>query len=229
MNDFPDKVLPHVLLAEDDPVSAAFLLDAVSSFPAETTLVGSVQQAIHACQQNSFALLLLDANLPDGSSELLLQQLRNTGVHTPALAHTADTSAETAQRLRDAGFTDVLHKPIRLQQLHHQLERYLHRPLAPFWDDSEALRALGGQITHVQLLRSLFLEELPKQQTRILAAAQTSDGESIRSELHKLTASCGLVGASRLLDAVHALRDDPLDPRGLQRFHTVAKEMLHAE
>ena len=228
MNDLSSSTLPHLLLAEDDPVSAAFLLDAASSFPSQTTLVGSVQQALHACQQHTFALLLLDANLPDGSGEQLLLQLRSNGIHTPALAHTADASAETSLHLRDVGFMDVLHKPISSKQLHQQLARYLPRPLAPVWNDTDALRALGGQPAHMQLLRDLFLQELPKQQAHILNAATTGDAESIRSELHKLIASCGLVGASRLLDAMQALREDPLNSESLQHFHAIAKEMLQA-
>ena len=107
-----------------------------------------------------------------------------------------------------------------MASLHAALQRHLPATLHPpvLWDDTSALAALGGNPNHVTALRALFLKELPDQQTRILDAANRSDATAVRAELHKLSASCGFVGAAHLAQAVQALRADPLDRTAISAF-----------
>ena len=203
----------HLLLVEDDPVSAAFLHTATAAFPATVVVAGTLAEAEQACIQQPFDLLLIDANLPDGHGGELLQRLLQRGIHTPALAHTAAATAASCAALQACGFVEVLSKPISLASLHAALQRHLpaclQRPV--LWDDATALAALGGNPDHVTALRALFLQELPAQQARILDAAKRGDATTVRAELHKLSASCGFVGAAQLAQAVQALRADPLE------------------
>ena len=219
----------HLLLVEDDQVSAAFLSAAATAFPATVVVAGTLADAEQICTQQAFDLLLIDANLPDGRGDELLQRLRQRGIHTPALAHTAEATTAHCAALLACGFVDVLPKPIPMASLHAALQRHLPATLHPpvLWDDASALAALGGNPNHVTALRALFLKELPDQQTRILDAANRSDATAVCAELHKLSASCGFVGAAHLAQAVQALRADPLDRTAISAFdaaitHTLA-------
>lgn len=229
MNSAPNP-LPRLLLVEDDPVSAVFLHDAASTLPAWVVVAGSIADAIVAIGEASFDLYLVDANLPDGRGETLLQQLRRRGIEAPALAHTAAREAAVRERLLAAGFIDVLGKPLGVDELHEALRRHLglapSRGKSPDWDDAAALAALGGQQAHVDALRALFRKELPGQRQRIEAAAAAGDQATIRDELHRLAASCGFVGASRLAGAVGDLQAAPLDAHALQRFGFAADDLL---
>lgn len=216
MNPVPAS-LPRLLLVEDDPVSAAFLRDAAATLPARVDVAGSLAEA-RALAAEPHDLLLVDANLPDGSGPALLRALRDAGIATPALAHTADADPALHARLRAAGFVDVLVKPLGASGLRAALRARLPGWTAtrPDWDDAAALAAVGGQQAHVDALRGLFLKELPAQRERIEAAATAGDETAIRVELHRLAASCGFVGAARLADAVRALQVAPLDAGALQ-------------
>lgn len=230
MNQAPNP-LPRLLLVEDDPVSAVFLRDAATSLPAAVDVAGNLAEALASATARPHALYLIDANLPDGRGETLLRQLRERGLATPALAHTAACDAAMRERLLAAGFVDVLRKPLGVDELLDALRRQLGMPpptrgKLPDWDDETALAALGGQRPHVDAMRDLFLKELPAQRTRIEQAAASGDEAAIRAELHRLAASCGFVGASRLADAVRALRDAPLDTASLQRFGFAADDLL---
>lgn len=224
----PDDSLPHVLLAEDDPVSAAFLQEALAALPARVQLARDVADAKAAAHAAGFDLLLLDANLPGGSGVALLQALRAQGIATPALAHTADPAPEIHASLRAAGFLAVLHKPIQVAALHAALRQHLPQQPRQRWDDAAALRALGGQQAHVASLRALFLSELPGQRQRIVQAATRAEVQALRDELHRLSASCGFVGASRLGAAVHALQEHLLDPAALRDLEAAINELLAA-
>jgi len=228
----PDNApVQRLLLVEDDPVSAAFLGDAASVLPAVVDVAGGVAEALDVASRHHHDLYLIDANLPDGGGDALLGELRSRGLATPALAHTADNGAAMRYRLLDAGFLDVLCKPIAVAGLHAALRRHLaHAPSAfgklPCWDDDAALGALGGQRSSVDALRSLFMKELPGQRLRIEAAVEAGDAAAVRAELHRLVASCGFVGAARLAGAVGDLRDDPLDRAVLQRLDFAVDDLL---
>lgn len=222
---------PRLLLVEDDPVSAAFLHAAASTLPAEVDVAGTMAEARACASTRHHDLYLFDANLPDGRGETLLRQLRDLGLATPALAHTAAHEDALRERLLAAGFIDVLCKPLAVAELHDALRCHLDLPppgcgKLPSWDDDAALAALGGQQAHVDALRDLFLKELPGQRERIEAASLQGDEAAIRAELHRLAASCGFVGAARLAAAVRALQAVPLDAPALQRFGFALDDLL---
>lgn len=225
MNPATIEALPRLLLVEDDPVSAAFLCDAASALPADVQVVGSLAEARKAIGARDFDLWLVDAHLPDGHGERLLDAATDRAA-TTALAHTAADDAATRGRLLAAGFAEVVCKPISVAALHAALLRHLHKPThrvaeapLPDWNDAGALAALGDA-THVDALRQLFRLELPGQRARIGAAA--GDAATIQAELHRPAASCGFVGADRLRDAVRRLMADPTDPAAMQAFMDAA-------
>jgi len=234
MNDAPIQRLPRLLLVEDDPVSASFLRDAASALPALVDVAASIADALVIARRHPHDLYLIDANLPDGRGEMLLQALRDTGVTTPALAHTAAHDDGMGARMRALGFVGVLQKPLSVGELHDSLREHLPaigmQPRSggklPDWDDASALAALGGQRPHVDALRGLFLRELPGQRNRIAKAVQAGDQAAVRGELHRLVASCGFVGALRLAQAVHVLQQVPLEENALQQLQFAVEDLL---
>lgn len=230
MNSNPSEPLPRLLVVEDDPVSAAFLRDAASALPAEVQVAGSLAEARRAIDAMQFDLWLVDAHLPDGPGETLLDPL-DASAASPALAHTAATEPAVRERLLSAGFRGVLCKPIGISALHAALRQHLgpasriEEP-RPAWDDAAALRAIGGDHGHVAALRDLFLKELPGQRRRIRDAAMAGDGAAIRAELHRLAASCGFVGAAGLAAVVRELQASPLQLQALRRFDAAVDELL---
>lgn len=236
---------PHVLLLEDDPVSAAFLAAALEALRTRVAMAATLAEAravADACD-----LWLFDANLPDGDGATLLAELRARGLRTPALAHTAEARREPLDALIDAGFAEVLQKPLTVAQLQAAVRRALGdaggttaedekasaAPLrcgkSPVWDDAAALRALNGHRDHVAAMRGLFLQELAQVATRVSDAATRRDADALRGELHRLQASCGFVGAARLAAAVDALRDMPGDPTALAQFEGAAQDTLSSD
>ncbi len=234
MNETTIQRVPRLLLVEDDPVSACFLLDAASALPALVDVATSIAEALPMALHHPHDLYLIDANLPDGRGETLLQSLHDLGLVTPALAHTAARDDGMCERMRALGFVGVLYKPLGVAELHHALRQHLPGigPPAPSsgklpnWDDDAALAALSGQQRHVDALRDLFLQELPDQRDRIAAAAHAKDVAGVRGELHRLVASCGFVGAARLAQAVHVLQQAPLEREAGQQLQFAIEDLL---
>lgn len=207
---------PHLLLVEDDPVSAEFLRRALEAMPARVDAVPTLAQALARAQEASYDLWLIDARLPDGDGVELLAALRMRHPATPALAHTAEADGEARRALLDAGFADVLSKPLGAAELRGHVGRALALPRD--WNDERALRALGGQAAHVRSLRDLFLKELPTVRTQARDAFARGDSVTLNGLLHRLKASCAFVGAERLGLAVDALHAAPGSDAALSEF-----------
>ena len=244
MNTSASVALPRILLLEDDPVSAAFLAAALEGVPAHVDIAGSLAEARVSIAAHTHDLWLFDANLPDGLGAELLAELRASGQRTPALAHTADNRREALDALIDAGFEEVLLKPLSMAQLHGTVRRFcgdasisdaqhLSRNTAtpscgkrPVWDDDAALRAFNGNRAHVDTMRDLFAQELPQVSARVSAAFADRDAAALRNELHKLQASCGFVGAARLGSATRDLHDAPNAANAVAQFEGALQDTL---
>lgn len=232
-----DQDIPLLLLVEDDPTTGAYLLALSQALPARVDTARSMAEAIEQARARPHALWMIDAHLPDGDGATLLARLRALGLRTPALAHTAARERAALDALVAAGFAQALGKPIDAQAWRAALLRALGRaaPHAtgtapriseagglPTWDDAAAARALGGDPAHVSTLRGLFLAELPAQ----AAAIAGQDAAAMHAQLHRLRASCALVGAARLDAAVRALQDAPGGAQARRAFDDAVRATL---
>ena len=230
MNSAPGT-MPSILLVEDDRISAAFLSAALATLPARVHVAEDCAQALAA--SGPFDAWLIDANLPDGSGTWLLQHLRETDAAASALAHTADATAATRDALLQAGFADVLIKPLSAQALVDALRAALRGGSdephdAADWDDRAALTALAGNPEHVASVRQLFLSELPTTRSACLAAFDRGDPAALRAQLHRLQASCGFTGAAALAAIASRWHAAPADPDLREAFATACARLLTA-
>lgn len=190
----------RVLIAEDDPVSQTFLSEAIRACGGEPVVYADGAQALAAAREGHWSLLLLDRHLPGMDGDTVLAALRAAAVPTPAVATTAAPRADRAALLQ-AGFAEVLPKPLPFDSLRAVLLRYGCHP--PLLDDDGALRTCGSPAT-VDRLRRLFVEqELPR--IRHELDEHGADHQSLRPTLHRLRAACGFCGATRLARATSDL------------------------
>lgn len=225
----------RLLLVEDDPVSRSFLEDALGSVPALVDSTSDIASAVALSRLHPHALWIVDAHLPDGDGIDCLRALRS-GNDTTALAITASTAREELDALCDAGFIEVLCKPVSVALLCATVRRLaghapqgIREPLPgklPMWDEQQALAAIGGDRAALLKLRGLFQAELPTLLDELQGARLAADRKAAQAVLHKLKASCGFVGAARLSRAVDALSQSPLDGPLAQLFDFAAQDAL---
>jgi two-component system sensor histidine kinase RpfC len=122
----------RILVAEDNETNLMLLHELLVGDGHQVTTCASGMEALDALVEQEFDLLLLDYNLGDMDGVRLLQTYR-FGRTNPARAMflTADTSPQTAVRLRESGGVGVMYKPISLARLRMAI-RDLGKP-----DDAE--------------------------------------------------------------------------------------------
>lgn len=195
-----------VLLAEDDAVSREFLSEGIRACGGEPTACADGAAALSRAREGHWNLLILDHHLPGMNGEAVLATLRSgpggAVSFPPAIATTAEPASVCAMLL-EAGFAQVLPKPVSLEELRAALARFGCE--ADPLDDGNALRACGSA-SAVERLRRLFAEqELPRIQDEF--ERHSSDPQTLRPTLHRLLASCGFCGATALARACSALHD----------------------
>jgi CheY-like chemotaxis protein len=196
----------RILLAEDDTVSREFLCEAIRACGGEPTACADGPAALAQARATPWNLLILDHQLPGMDGDAVLAALRaDPGAGAalpPAIATTADPAAAGAALLQ-AGFAQVLAKPISLEALRVALVPFGCR--ADPLDDDDALRACGSP-SAMEHLRQLFAEqELPRVQDEFERHAR--DPQALRPMLHRLLASCGFCGATALARACGTLHE----------------------
>lgn len=215
--------MKRVLVIEDDDISLRFMTEALSLLPLEWQSCAGFAEARDLLHRQHFDLVVSDVNTADGSLQehaaLLPENCRK-------LAVSADMTPALATRLRRLGIDDVLAKPVGVAILHQAVNRLLETdsgessPL-PYWNHAQALAALGQDERILASLKDMFRIELPVMVERINSAYNAGASDEIRATLHKLKASCGFLGAERLLQECYRL-DGHIDQPNLTRFMEAA-------
>lgn len=223
---------PRILLAEDDPVSRAFLTETLRQLGCTVTPAADDAEALDAARREHFDLLVLDRSLPRMTGDQVLRALREDAAalshDAPAIAATADPQATIHAQLRAAGFADVLLKPLDAATLHRALAglRLLTGTSATdALDDGAGLAACGNAAT-LEALRGLFVAELQTLQGEF-EVLRTNRG-ALRERLHRLRASCGYCGAMSLQRATVDLSDalQAVDPARAVEYGEVFRRTL---
>jgi len=109
--------MARILVVEDEPRIASFLVKGLRAQGHATTVVDSGSKALSHARAHGTDLMLLDLGLPDIDGLDVLASLRRFDTQTPVLVLTArDEVADTVAAL-DAGADDYLSKPFAFDEL----------------------------------------------------------------------------------------------------------------
>ncbi len=204
---------PRVLVADDDTISQQFFAAALAEMGCNVVIAENGARALAVIGEHTFDLLVLDCRMPDFGGTRLLAELRRRNVHTTAIATSAEIDPPHVEKLRSAGFADVIGKPLTLVELQRRLKPCLAgsataaprhgsgESTAGVLDDNLAVKA-SGNAKIVRSLRKLFAQELEALQAEPDQLLGANDVTVVRERLHRLRASCGFCGATALTDAI---------------------------
>lgn len=115
----------RLLLVEDDPLLGESLHEALSKKGYQTRLAASGAEALSACSDESFDLILQDVRLPDADGLDVLGHILTKQPRCQALVMTGQATVEMAVRAMKLGAFDFITKPFPVDVLMLKLERLL--------------------------------------------------------------------------------------------------------
>lgn len=218
--------MTFILLIEDDEISRIYLTEALKDPDTSIFACENFADAVAFCNGNNFDLIVSDIQLGDGS---LFEMFSNLPENVPILATSADLNADTRKRLKQIGIENHLAKPASVDEIQKAVKRILSlesiADQTPLWNETHALKTLGGNSEALKRLKDLFKSELPAMAEQIKHALDEGETDKVHDILHKLKASCGFLGATRLLQWCHALDSDP-SQKHYESFDQALKDTL---
>ena len=117
----------RILIAEDEPKTAAYLRKGVSESGYVVDCAGDGEEALHLALTSEYDLLILDVMLPGRDGWAVLAELRKQGRQTPVLFLTARDSVHDRVKGLHLGADDYLVKPFAFSELLARMRSVLRR------------------------------------------------------------------------------------------------------
>jgi PAS domain S-box-containing protein len=117
----------RILLAEDEPINQEVSRGLLEDLGLCVDLAGDGAEALLMAQQQRYALILMDMQMPNLNGLDAAQAIRADSLNrgTAILALTANVFEEDRQTCLDAGMNDHIAKPVEPQRLYAKLLRWL--------------------------------------------------------------------------------------------------------
>jgi DNA-binding NtrC family response regulator len=113
----------EVLLVDDEPSFREVLAEELSGSGLRVTPVADAEAALHAIEESSFDVAIVDLNLPGMSGEELIGELRERAAGMEIVVLTGHGTMESAVRTLKSGAYDFLTKPCSLDELEAVIQR----------------------------------------------------------------------------------------------------------
>lgn len=119
-----------LLVVEDnDGIVLALYKALATTYKVDTA--GSIRSALKKVQASVYDCLILDINLPDGSSLKICEEVRSRGLMTPILVLSGMGDTHNKVTFLDSGADDYLTKPFDIEELKVRLRVLLRKPGTP--------------------------------------------------------------------------------------------------
>jgi DNA-binding response OmpR family regulator len=117
--------MKHILIAEDEPLIASFLVKGLERNGYKTAIAINGEQTLLMMQNNPFDLLLLDIGLPDQDGWTVLKKLHNQGKKIPVIIVTANDDIDNCRIINISQINDYFVKPFRFYDLLQRIQLIL--------------------------------------------------------------------------------------------------------
>ncbi len=187
----------RILIVEDHKVSLALMHDQLTTLGYRPDLADSGSSALNLLEANQYDIVFTDLNMSNIDGYTLATLLRRKSAHLPIIAMTAYAAFEERRRCEQVGITDVLLKPMSLDQIDQIVRTYVGIGSQPdFIHTLDAQKAMLS-MDLLQTLRSTNLESM----AMVHQALAAGDMKTVREQLHSIKGVFAMIGEQEVVAA----------------------------
>ncbi len=188
----------RILVVDDERSMQEFLEIFLRREGYEVTTVGEVESALLAIENDDFALVITDIQMPGRSGIDLLYEVRERSPETVVIVITAFGSAETAISAMKEGAYDYITKPFKIDEIGLIIEKALEKRLLA--GENRRLRTeLRSQLRHRTMIGTSepiqrvfeLITQVANTKTNVLISGESGTGkELVARDIHKQSERC---------------------------------------
>lgn len=140
----------RILVAEDNPINQKVIVGLLAGSGIEVVLADDGQEALDILEKDTnFLMILMDAHMPrvDGFEATRTIRANPDYDHILVVALSGDVAADDIQKMKNAGMSEQLEKPLRMESLYKIIYAY------------SAKEASGGESVETTPSKNLDVEE----------------------------------------------------------------------
>ena len=172
--------MKYILILEDDADLAAGREMALMSDDFSFTICSTIKEAEEKFRQQTFDLLILDVNLPDGSGFELCRKIRKSSKVSIILLTARDMELDIVRGL-ECGADDYITKPFSTMVLRARIRALLRRT-APEQETDYAQGPFRFQFATMEFLKNGIPVDLSRTEQRILYLLVFHPGQILTRE-----------------------------------------------
>jgi two-component system sensor histidine kinase BarA len=222
------SIHPDILVAEDNAVNQ-MLLRSLLGESTHAFFVENGEQAIAACSERKFTLLLLDLYMPKVSGIEVVDRIRkqsNINKDTPVILLSANDRELSALDLKNTGIDYCLSKPFDEKQLLIQILRIINNAKNAAIDWQLCVQKVSGNQALAEEYLTKFIEELHKNRAEFLALSRKKNKAGLAELAHKLHGACCFCGVPFLQKKVMQLETTAPHINNFDELSTLFAEVI---
>jgi len=214
----PQALALPLLLVEDNVINQHLALSMLRKRGYSVVVANNGKEALAALAQETFALILMDVQMPEmdgfAATAAIRQQEQATGGHIPIVALTAHAMNGDRERCLAAGMDAYLSKPFQARQLCQVIEELVpssffstpaeanaEEPPKAVFDQRLVLERVEGDKELLHEIIGLFLEEAPRVLASLRQSIARRDSVGLEHTAHSLKGTVSSFGAQAAREA----------------------------
>ena len=198
----------HILLVEDDPVTAAFTEDLLCQWHLKVSIAASGNEALELTKTNIYDLILMDVEMPGLSgyeTSRIIKRLEEKYLLVPIIAHGDLPSAVGKKQAGEQGLNDYIQKPFDKPQLYDMLQKHLDKDqpndLAANLD-----KCTDGDMEFRRELAQLLANNISELLANIEKALKLNDPTIFGRAVHKTKTTLAILADGELSETLNTIQ-----------------------
>jgi CheY-like chemotaxis protein/HPt (histidine-containing phosphotransfer) domain-containing protein len=201
----------EILLVEDNDVNQLVATKYLQRMGLHPDIASNGQEAVDKAKEKAYDLIFMDLQMPEKNGYDAAKEIRLISEHyqqIPIIALTAASFMEIAEKIKEAGIDEFIHKPFSPEEIKQLVAKYLPpgdepqvNKLSVIYDHliSSRLNALAdGDQDFLHELTRLYISSIMELQEQFCAHLLDRDLNRLRDIRHKHKANLELLSLNQL-------------------------------